>query len=184
MKIIEVLGSPDAGKTTALKAITNKLNEMGISNEFIIETPKSERGTLKYNCNVAGITCDRIKKVLETSDAEVVLVDKGYVDFLYWNHYYYSNGKCSIEEKEEADQLFKEMNLMPEAIVVMVCDAEVAAARCEDAGETRTVKVQKSVDTLMEFYQSWDKTLKYLIDTTDMTIENMVDELWATLFSE
>ena len=189
MKIIEVLESPDAGKTTALKEISAKLERMGISNEFIIETrgknlfPKSERGTIAYNCKVAGITCQRIKEVIEKSDAEFILVDKGYVDFLYWNYYYYCNGKCSKEEMEEANQLFKEMYLMPDVIVVMVCNAEIATARCEDPVETRTVKVQKSVDSLKSFYNSWEHTPKYLLDTSYMSKDEMVDELSQIIFS-
>ena len=47
--IIELLGSPDAGKTVALQTISNRLTQKGIANEFIIET----RGIFFLKVNVA-----------------------------------------------------------------------------------------------------------------------------------
>lgn len=189
MKIVEVLGSPDAGKTTALKSLSSLLTEMGISNDFVIETrgknifPKSERGTLEYNCKVGKITCDRISSVIKRTKSDIILVDKGYVDYLYWVHYYLYNGKCSEEEAKKASQLYKELNLLPDIVIAMTCNPEIATSRCEDAVETRTVAVQKSIDCLMSFYENWDITPKYLLDTSYMSKTEVVDELSEIIFS-
>lgn len=183
MKIIEVIGSPDSGKTTALRSLSSYLNETGITAELIIETrgkdlfPKSERGTLAYNCKVGRITCERIRNVIDKSTADIVLIDKGYVDYLLFTHYYLFTGKCSKQEAEEALELFKEMRLMPDILVAMTCNPEVAALRCKDAANTRTVKVQKNIDCLMDFYNRWNRTSKHLIDTSYMSKEAVVEAL-------
>lgn len=186
-KIVEVLGSPDAGKTMALKAISARLTEKGISNEFIVETrgkdlfPKSERGTLAYNVKVGGITCKRIKEVLDNTSADIVLVDKGYVDYLYFTDYYLQSGKCTPEEAEAAMHKYDDMGLMPDEIVILTCSPEVAAARCEDAAETRTVKVQKSIDSLTTFFEKWTATPKFMIDTSFMTKEEVIEAVEAAI---
>lgn len=180
-QIIELLGSPDAGKTMALKAISARLTEKGVPNEFILETrgkdlfPKSERGTLAYNVKVGGITCNRIKEVLDSTTADIVLVDKGYVDYLYFTDYYLQSGKCTPEEAEAAMHMYDDMGLMPDKIIILICSPEVAAARCEDAVETRTVKVQKSIDSLTSFFEKWTETPKFMIDTSFMTKEEVIE---------
>lgn len=186
-QIIELLGSPDAGKTMALTAISARLTERGITNEFILETrgknlfPKSERGTLAYNVKVGGITCQRISNILDNTKADIVLVDKGYVDYLYFTDYYLQSGKCTSEEAEEAMHKYEDMGLMPDKIIILICSPEVAAARCEDAAETRTVKVQKSIDSLTTFFKKWSATPKYMIDTSFMTKDEVIDAVEALI---
>lgn len=178
--VIELLGSPDAGKTMALKGVSERLTEKGIPNEFIIETrgkdyfPTSERGTLAYNVKVGNVTCNRIDEIMATSSAEVFLIDKGYVDYLYFVDYYLQCGKCSPEEAELARHEYEYFSLMPDKIIVLVCNPEVAASRCKDAVETRTVKLQRSIDSLTVFYNNWTATPKAMIDTSFMTKEEVI----------
>ena len=179
-KIIEVLGSPDAGKTVALRTISERLTQKGISNEFIIETrgknlfPKSERGTLAYNEKVGAITCKRIYDVLKNTSADFVLIDKGFVDYLYFIEYYLMNGKCTQKEAERARHLYDHLGLLPDGIIFLTCNPEVAEKRCEDSKGTNTVKVQKSIDSLNLFYEKWTLTPKSWIDTSYMTKEEVV----------
>lgn len=174
-KIIEVLGSPDAGKTVALKSVSRRLTQKGISNEFIIETrgknlfPKSERGTIYYNEKVGAITCKRIYDILKSTSADFILIDKGFVDYLYFIDYYLYTGKCTMEEANRAKHLYDHYNLMPDKIIVLTCNPEIAAIRCEDHKDTNTVKIQNSINSLITFFDNWNFTPKYWIDTSFMT---------------
>lgn len=185
--IIEVLGSPDAGKTVALQTISNRLTQKGIANEFIIETrgknlfPKSERGTLSYNEKIGGITCKRIHEILKNTSAEIVLIDKGFVDYLYFTNYYLQSGKCTQEEADKAMHLYDYLGLMPDKIVILTCNPEVAAMRCEDAQETRTIKVQNSINSLMTFFSNWTLTPKSWIDTSYMSKKEVVIAIEAAI---
>lgn len=183
MKIFEVLGTPDSGKTTALKSLSSLLKEMNIPSEFIIETrgkdlfPKSMRGSLDYNIMVGAITCSRIQETLSHTNAEIVLVDKGYVDYLFWVQYYLASGKCTKKEADEASNLYGDMGVVPNRIIGFTCSPEVAAIRCKDPVETRTVQVSKHNDAFLAFFNSWNRTQKSLIDTSFMTKSEVLGEL-------
>lgn len=178
--MIEILGSPDAGKTTALKTISERLTHKGIPNEFIIETrgknlfSKTERGTLSYNVKIGDITCNRIYKILNSTSAEIILIDKGFVDYLYFIDYYLQIGKCTQKEANEAMHLYDNMCLMPDKIIILTCNPEIATKRCKDAPETRTVKIQNSINSLNAFFQKWTLTPKFFIDTSYMSKEEVV----------
>ena len=182
MRYFEILGSPDAGKTAALKRIAEMLKQEGKSFDLVLETrgkdlfPKEQRGTLTYNINVGRITTERIREQFSTSKADVFLVDKGFVDYLYFTDYYLQTGRCTLEDADRAKSIFGN-DLMPDEIVILVCSPEEANKRCEDPINTRTVKVQKSIDALKAFFDKWTETPKHWIDTTDMTIEEVANAI-------
>ena len=179
MRKIEILGSPDAGKTASLQRLAEQLKVEGIPYELVLETrgkdifPKEQRGTLAYNMKVGRITTERIRERMNASKARFFLVDKGFVDYLFFTDYYLQTGRCTKEEAEEAKKLFGN-DLMPDVIIVLVCRPEVANQRCTDSAESRTVKIQKSIDALEVFFENWRETPKHWLDTSDMTIDEVV----------
>lgn len=186
-KIIEVIGTPDAGKTTALTSLSNLLSSQGIKNELVIETrgknifPHNKRGTLSYNIAVGEITCKRIHKVLSNTDAKIILVDKGYVDYLFWIYHYLFSEKCSKEEATNASKLYQDMGLMPDKVIFLTCSPEVAATRCEDSLETRIVKIAQHNAALQTFYDKWNSTPKELIDTSSMSKQEVLLSLYKSV---
>ena len=70
--------------------------------------------------------------------------------------------------------MYDYLGLMPDKIIVLTCNPEVAEKRCEDSKGTNTVKVQKSIDSLNLFYEKWTLTPKSWIDTSYMTKEEVV----------
>ena len=137
MFIVEIAGTPDAGKTTALETLNADLNNNGIKIFLIEETrgknifPQEQRGTLKYNIDVATITCRKIIKRLETIKEGVVLIDKGYVDYLFWIDYYVYLKKCTKYEADVARKLpqFQNTLLVPDLFVGMSVSPEESMKR-------------------------------------------------------
>lgn len=184
-KVIEVLGSPDAGKTSALSQLCEQLNSKGIKTIFVKETRgkdlfgKTERGTLEYNKKVGALTCYRVKAILDNcpDDVEVVLVDKGIVDYKYFCEHYFLTGKASYFEAIEASTLYDKYDIMPDEIVVLTCSPEMAELRCKEPVSSRTVRIQQAIDSLSLFYDSWDETPKYWLDTTLLNLDDTVEFL-------
>ena len=185
--IIEFIGSPDAGKTTSIRALKECLESSGTTCELVLETrgknifPQSKRGTLEYNTLVGGITCGRIKEIVAKSSSDIILVDKGYADYLFFVDYYLESGKTSEAEAEQAKLLYSDFGIVPDILIMLTCIPEVAATRCEDAVETRTVKLQKSIDAVCKFYAKWNKTKKFMFDTSYMTVEEVVKVIAAII---
>lgn len=183
MKIIEFAGTPDSGKTTAARGLMDLLNSKGIKTEFIVETrgknlfPKEQRGTLDYNVKVGTITCKRILERLENTDADVVLIDKGYVDYLFWIDYYISLGKATESEAERARKLLHDSKLIPDLFIGLTVNPEVAMRRCEDAIETRTVKLKEHNEAFESFFTNYSLTPKFLLDTSDLGRDEVVEIL-------
>ena len=190
-KIIEIAGTPDSGKTTALRNVSEELRKRGISTEVIIETrgknlfPHEQRGTLEYNIKVGTITCRNIIERVKDSMADIILIDKGYVDYLFWIDYYLFNKKCSVEEAENARKLqqFQDERLIPDLFIGMTVEPEVAIARCEDKPETRTVKLKEHNEVFYRFFDSYTLTEKYLIDTTELSKEEVCQEIIKKIFN-
>lgn len=186
MFIVEIAGTPDAGKTTALVTLNSILNAEGVSTSLIEETrgknifPQEQRGTLKYNIDVATITCNKIIKRLETIKEGIVLIDKGYVDYLFWIEYYFYLKKCTRQEADIAKKLpqFQNTLLIPNLFIGMsVSPEESMRRRGKSAMDTYNVKRIEHNIVFKDFFNSYNLSAKKWIDTSNLSKLQTVEVL-------
>lgn len=185
-KIIEFTGTPDAGKTTVITSVKKVLEEK--KNKVILlgeanglELPPQElRGTLGYNEWVGENACKGILNALE-QNPDIILVDRGIIDFRFWNFLYQKGGKATEEEVKalQSKELFQDKRLIPDLLVAVTVSIDEAIKRNPKLSSKREW-VENHNSLFEEFYSSYRGT-KSSLDTTTLSIEEVKEEVLKTL---
>ena len=185
-KIIEFTGTPDAGKTTVITSVKKVLEEK--KNKVILlgeanglELPPQElRGTLGYNEWVGENACNGILNALE-QNPDIILVDRGIIDFRFWNFLYQKGGKATEEEVKalQSKELFQDKRLIPDLLVAVTVSIDEAIKRNPKLSSKREW-VENHNSLFEEFYSSYRGT-KSSLDTTTLSIEEVKEEVLKIL---
>lgn len=185
-KIIEFTGTPDAGKTTVITSVKKVLEEK--KNKVILlgeanglELPPQElRGTLGYNEWVGENACNGILNALE-QNPDIILVDRGIIDFRFWNFLYQKGGKATEEEVRalQSKELFQDKRLIPDLLVAVTVSIDEAIKRNPKLSSKREW-VENHNSLFEEFYSSYRGT-KSSLDTTTLSIEEVKEEVLKIL---
>ena len=185
-KIIEFTGTPDAGKTTVITSVKKVLEEK--KNKVILlgeanglELPPQElRGTLGYNEWVGENACNGILNALE-QNPDVILVDRGIIDFRFWNFLYQKGGKATEEEVKalQSKELFQDKRLIPDLLVAVTVSIDEAIKRNPKLSSKREW-VENHNSLFEEFYSSYRGT-KSSLDTTTLSKEEVKEEVLKIL---
>ena len=89
--IVEILGTPEAGKSTSVKNVRRTLNDKGYKVGWVREAGEIVPDALKTG-NAKGnvwMTMNALQGIWEEthSDRDIVLVERGTVDSSFWNHF-------------------------------------------------------------------------------------------------
>ena len=131
--VVEVLGTPEAGKSTSVKNVRRTLNDKGYKVGWVREAGKLVPDALKTG-NAKGnvwMTMNAMQGIWEEthSDRDIVLVERGTVDASFWNHLYSSMGEFSEEECSAFEHLFKVLKAEPDCILFLTVSAEESIRR-------------------------------------------------------
>lgn len=185
-KIIEFTGTPDAGKTTVISNIKKLLEEnkqrvilLDEANNLELP-PQNLRGTLTYNKWVGENACRGIINAVEQKP-DIILVDRGIIDFRFWNFLYQRNGKATEEEVKDvqSNELFQDKRLIPDLLVAVTVSIDEAIKRNPKLALKR--KWVENHNLLFdEFYRSYRGNKVYL-DTTRLSKEGVQEEVLKLL---
>lgn len=177
-KLIEVSGTPDAGKTTAINMVKKYLVSRNFPVIVIGEAggenlpPKSSRKSLLFNIWVG---TNVAKSILSTKQKcknnEIIIVDRGLIDYQFWVYYYLKKGKCSRSEAENAlnMDIFTDKKLLPDLFIGMTTSVEEAIKRSKS--KNNTVSLEFHNKTFVDFFENV-KVPKHLLDTTYLSPED------------
>lgn len=185
-KIIEFTGTPDAGKTTvisnvkkALETSNYKVTLLGEANGLELP-PQNLRGSLSYNEWVGENACKGILKALE-ENPDIILVDRGIIDFRFWNFLYQKGGKATEEEVKElqSKQLFQDKRLAPDLLLAVTVSIDEAIRRNPKLANKREW-VENHNLLFDEFYSSYRGT-KTSLDTTTLSKDEVMGKVLEIL---
>ncbi len=176
--IIEFSGTPDAGKTTVLNSLYEEFKNRGKNVILLGEAsgkklpPHDLRGTLAYNEWVGRNACEGIQEAL-SQNPEILLVDRGLLDFRFWNYFYEQSGKASPEEVKELQTKpeFTDRKLVPDLFVAVTVSLEEAIKRHPDLAQ-KSDWVQNHNKLFDSFYKSY-KGNKATLDTSSLSREEV-----------
>lgn len=176
-KLIEVSGTPDAGKTTAIDMVKTHLISRNFPVIVIGEAggkslpPKSSRKSLLFNIWVGTSAAESILSAKEKcKNNEIIIVDRGLIDYQFWVYYYFKKGKCSKQEAEEAlsMDIFTNKKLLPDLFISMTTSVDEAIKRSRSKNNTVSLEFHNKVFT--DFFKTVTVP-KYLLDTTYLSPE-------------
>lgn len=181
---IEFTGPPNSGKTTLIHSLAKALQEKGFKVKVMQEdaelVPKEiPKKTWARN---AWITFGQLQSLIEIpySDAEIILLDSGYCDALFWSRFLRLQNACSQEQSDSLYRILQEMNtqfnLLPDWLFVIDVSVEESLKRRYALGgeivlsNTDFISLYKS--ELDEFYKGIT-SFQWYLDTTDLEVSEV-----------
>ena len=183
---IEFTGLPNSGKTTLIRNIAEELQKEGFKVKIMQEdaelVPKEiPKKTWIRN---AWITFGQLQTLLEIpySTEEIILLDRGYYDALFWAKFLYDQNVCSKEQSDSLLRILYEMNngfnLLPDYLFVIdVSIEESLKRRYAQGGEitlTNNSFLNLYKNELNSFYKGVTSPMWYL-DTSLLSIDEVKD---------
>lgn len=186
--IIEFTGPPNSGKTTLIKFLRDLLESMEYRVEIKQEdaelVPKSiPKKTWARN---VWITHGQLQSLIETkfSDADVILLDRGFYDSMFWAQFLRVQNVCSDEDSKSLLKILNEMDkqfdLKPDYLFVIDVSTQISLKRryAASSSEPVVLSTNEFIDLykkeLEKFYKTIrDDTLIYRLDTSSLSLIDM-----------
>ena len=193
--VLELAGTPKAGKSTQLGILRDFLKQAGfevsVMKERAADCPIAMKGHFFFNVWTSTTMLAQVLANLDTR-AELLILDRGFFDSLVWLELQYQRGQVSDDEKKifEKFMLLKRWRKLTDHTVLLTANADVAMERenlgqiVPRAGSIMNPRELSNYNELLEKVQTqhgdaFDVTV---VDTTDSkgTLDTGVD-LLATL---
>lgn len=182
---VEVLGTPEAGKTTAIKGVISSLSRKGYTVQYIREAAEIVPEQFKKGSGEAhiwmGLNVAQNIMSAKFSNADIVLIDRGIFDILFWNDFHYKIGNLTQEQLNASNSFFKSFDLMPQLTIALTTEAEEAIRR--RGGEGRIVTkafLERYNQAFCEFCNEVIPDI-IMLDTTNMTPSEVVEFMESTI---
>lgn len=128
------------------------------------------------------VTFGQLQSLIEIpySDAQIILLDRGYFDALFWARFLMIQGVCSREQSDSLYRILQEMNthfdLLPDWLFVIDVSVEESIRRRYALGGEIVLSNKDFISlyksTLDEFYKGIPSSQWYL-DTTDLKVSEV-----------
>lgn len=174
--MVEFSGTPEAGKSTAIKNASIILENSGYKTMILKESAESlpeeiPKGTFEANLWMHFITQAGILKA-EHTNADIVLIDRGIIDSKFYGWKYLKEQKCSLKQYNEfLECCLKRIN--PDLFLAFSVSPNTAMLR--RGGEGRLINrqyLEKYNQLFMIFFEDIN-VKKKLIKTDDLEIWQM-----------
>ncbi|MBO5004696.1 MAG: AAA family ATPase [Clostridia bacterium] len=176
--MIEFLGTPEAGKTTTIHRLEEVMLEKyrtSIIKESAEIVPAGFR-----KCSIEAHFWMRLttaKTILEkqfSNDSELLFIDRGLIDTLFWDYYYGSTGKLTPEEVKHTNNFFQSIGIkFPDIVVFLSTTPEEAIRRRGGEGRLVTLDFLKNFNGLLDCFMNTISVPVFHLDTTGLS-EDMV----------
>lgn len=130
---IEFTGTPEAGKTTQFKRISELLRKEGYNITAIRETAEIVpscfgKGSIDSNRWIGLKTAEELL-CANASDADIVIIDRGLIDRLIWQEIYLSNRLITMGEAESQRYYFEQFIPKPDILFVFSIPPDLSIER-------------------------------------------------------
>ena len=166
MRIIEFTGTPEAGKTTQIHRVSDRLKDQGFSVQIVQESaeimPKSfSKGSVEAS---RWMQLNATMKVLEATSSEndIILVDRGIIDAMFWQQIYYERGLLQEQEMSAFYMFVKSMKLIPDLTFYFYIEPELAIRRRGGEGRITTREFVEKYNSMSREFFSKRNGLKFL----------------------
>ena len=183
---IEFTGLPNSGKTTLIHSLDKTFSKDGFKVKVVredSETVPKEIPKKTWERNTY-ITLGQLKSLIHLSfcDFDIIFIDRGFYDALFWANFLNSQGVCSKEESifmlNVLDGFNRTFNISPDILIVLDSSVEESLRRRNNQVGAGTPLLSKNdflmayKTNLLKFYDSVNTQKKYL-DTTNLSVEEV-----------
>ena len=179
--MIEFTGTPEAGKTTVIRALKKQLEEQGVNVKLIQESAELQpsdipKGSWDAHLWMRYITCANILHSIYIP-CDIVIIDRGVIDLQFWGLKSFRNHECTIEEYISYMGMFTS-KFYPDYLIALSVTPEVSLLRRGGPGRIVNYEFLKEYNELLHSFYETIKVPKTLINTSDKSIDNVVSETY------
>lgn len=174
--MVEFTGTPEAGKTTTIKNVSNKLKDQGYSVAVLHESAESlpdeiPKGTWDANLWMHYQTLSGIVRA-RYFQTDIVLIDRGLVDSSFYGKKFLWKGECSEEQYKKFREQFID-DLFLNFLIALTVSPRVAIRRRGGEGHLVTKDYIRDYNQLFMRYYSELDCKKVLINTGELNVYQM-----------
>ncbi len=184
--MIEFLGTPEAGKTTTIHRLQKELSKkytISIMQEAAEIVPSYfPKGSIAAHFWMRLNTAKNILEYQFSTDSEVLLIDRGLFDTLFWNYYYSSISQLSTEVAQLANKFFQNIGIKnPDLVVYLSTKPDEAINRRGGEGRIVTLDFLKNFNSLLDEFIKTIPVPVFHLDTTGLSKDDVFKEVLHNL---
>ena len=185
--MVEFTGTPEAGKTTTINNVANKLQSLGYQVSILQESAEHlpveiPKGTFDANLWMHYRTQSGLLKA-KYEKADILLIDRGLIDSNFYGKKFLWEGTCTKDDYEKFRRQFLE-ELFPDFVIALVVSPETSIKR--RGGEGRLVNqnyIREYNKLFMRYYQEIGCP-KTLIKTDELDVYEMNEKIFNIISSK
>jgi len=174
--MVELTGTPEAGKTTSISNVANNLKKLGYRVSILKESAESlpeeiPKGTWYANLWMHYQTQSGLLKA-KFFDTDIVLIDRGLIDSNFYKKKFLWEGTCTEEEYKKFRMQFME-ELFPDFLVALMVPPEIALQRRGGEGHLVNEQYIRKYNEMFSKYYEELECPKELINTANLNVYEM-----------
>lgn len=179
---VEFLGTPEAGKTTVINQICTNFKEddrIKYVRESAEITPSFfEKGSIPAHFWMRLNTSKSIlEQIFSSNPNSIILIDRGIVDTIFWDYYFFKIGKLSPKEATHANDFFEDLGLMPDLIIYLTTTPTMAITRRGSEGRIVTSNFVSDFNDALSIFMKEISIPVFHLDTTYLTKEEVYSKV-------
>lgn len=189
--VIEFSGLPNSGKTTLLRNLKELCSKNNVNAMFVQETAELltkciTKGSIEQNLWITLETLQRCLEIKFQSDADYILLDRGFYDQLFWVTMYKSRDEDYSNYFVNFMNNFADMyDTRPDYLYVIDVDVDKAIERRMASGEPVTFSKKDFLLNYKAEFNEFTKNIspKLYLDTTNLNEDQVSDIVFNKIIS-
>lgn len=182
--MVEFTETPEAGKTTSIKNVANKLRNEGYAVSVLEESAEKlpneiPKGTWNANLWMHYQTQAGILRATYF-DSDLVLIDRGLVDSDFYGKKFLWERVCTQEQYANFRKQFLN-DLLPDFLIALVVEPKIAIQRRGGEGHLVNEMYIKKYNELFMKYFEGITTTKTLVNTETLDVYSMNELIFQTI---
>ena len=179
----EFFGTPESGKTTTIHRLEEVLSPKYrtlINQESAEIVPNTfQKGSIEAHFWMKLNTIQKIlEKQVSKEDYDVLLIDRGIVDTLFWDYYYGEKGMLTAKQISDIKNFFESIGInFPDIVVFLMTTPEEALKRRGGEGHIVTMDFLEEYNLLLHSFIRTVKCPVFYMDTTNRSKDEVVESI-------
>lgn len=189
--MVEFTGSPEAGKTTCIQAILERLTEKGLSIKYIQESAEIvscsniPKRSFEAHVSMRLLTIYNIINA-KYENYDLVLIDRGLLDGIFYTIKFLTDNPDKHYGCTELIKLLDSLksSICPDLLVIFKVNPKTAIERKGHEGSIVTLSFVKNYNRLLDSFKNSLSSPNVLIDTSELSKEEVANSVLDLITSE
>ena len=189
---VEFLGTPEAGRTSAIKRTRKKLSDISTVRVLqeaatvipdIFETQEYKKSVESHFWMRLTMAAKLLEQQCVCNPTDILLVDRGLIDAFCWNYFFAEKGGIPNKVALHYKGLTESILNLPNLVVYLKTTPEEAIRRHGGEGEIVTSEFIQDFERSVTTFLRYSPVPVFTLDTTDLSKDKIADTIYAEIVS-